>query len=181
MTENYLVPSPTDRERAKEIADHAQKPYPQWVKPGVYYVSLFSEIEATLASVRAETVEQAAMLVAGWTTAVNAKAMIKIEEDHCSGVAERDFAMADAIRALAKTAVPAFILASPEATLFRAPSQSLDRTRKERAVIDAARVTCETVNELMRHGNPPWELRAALKTASDKQAEALADLDNNTN
>jgi hypothetical protein len=31
---------------AAKIARHAEKPYPQWVEPGIYYVSLESEIAA---------------------------------------------------------------------------------------------------------------------------------------
>lgn len=33
-----------------EIARHAEKPYPQWVEPGIYYISLASEINARFAS-----------------------------------------------------------------------------------------------------------------------------------
>lgn len=36
---------------AARIAKHAEKPYPQWVEPGIYYVSLRSEIEANLMSI----------------------------------------------------------------------------------------------------------------------------------
>lgn len=196
MTENHPVPNPTDRERAREIACGylrcavMRKEFNLLPDQHRLQCDTLTEYLITaLTSVRAETVEQAAMLVAGWSTAVNAKAMIKIEEDHCRGVAERDFAMADAIRALTKTeetdtkaeptAAPCMIdgcrfeslhsrnaelegalreygchtpecngtIASDDvlcdcgfaATYFRTPSQSLDRVRKERAVIDAAR------------------------------------------
>jgi len=33
---------------AETVARHAEKPYPQWVEPGAYYVSMASEIEAAM-------------------------------------------------------------------------------------------------------------------------------------
>jgi len=41
---------------AEKIERHAKEPYPQWVEPGVYYVSLASEIEAAMQAAISEII-----------------------------------------------------------------------------------------------------------------------------